>query len=435
MNRSKQTIIALSTPSGKSAIALIRLSGSLAYRCVSKISKNMPKKKNTAIFNEIVDENDQIVDQTITTFFKAPKSFTGEDVVEIAAHGGEAVLKKIFDIILKQKNIRIALPGEFTKRAFENNKLDLTQVEAIADLVSAQTELQRKQAISHLSGEFFRETKKIFNKLKKILANLEATIDFSEEDLPDDLLKEIKEQIENIIKHINNLLKNRFIGISIRDGFLVAIIGKPNTGKSSFINCVSGKDLAIVTDVPGTTRDLIEFFLDLEGCPVRFVDTAGIRKSKDIIEKIGVKKAIEISKEAHVNIVFIESAKDIKNFKKLKNTIFVKSKQDISNAHFDENIFYNISSKTKFGITKILKKIKKILQGKETMERISISRERHVQCLFETLEFLVASQKPKNIDIFAEDIRQAVKSISGLFGGLDIEDILDIIFSDFCIGK
>ena len=435
MNRKKKTIIALSTPPGKSAIALIRVSGSFAYMLVSDISKNMPKETNIATLNEIIDENNKVVDQTVTTFFKAPKSFTGEDVVELSIHGGEAILKKIFTMLLKNKNTRIAIPGEFTRRAFENNKLDLTQVEAIADLVNAQTELQRKQAISHLSGEFFGETKKIFNKLKKILANLEAIIDFSEEDLPDNLLIEIREQIKNNIKHINNLLKNRFVGMSIRDGFLVAIIGKPNTGKSSFINCISGKDLAIVTDIPGTTRDLIESFLDLEGYPVRFVDTAGIRKPKDPVEKIGIKKALEASKEANVNIVFVESEKDIKTFKKLKNPIFVKSKQDINKRPFDENIFYNISSKTRFGISKILRKITKILQNKETLESISISRERHAQCLFETLFFLEASQKPKSIDIFAEDIRQAVKSISGLFGGLDIEDILDIIFSDFCIGK
>ena len=192
MVKFKETIFALSTPPGKAALALIRISGPQSYSCIKKISKNMPLKPNIATFNEIITQEGLTIDQTITTFFESPKSFTGEDMVEISTHGGNAVIKKILSILSKHKGLRIATPGEFTRRAFENNKLDLTQVEAIADIVNAETELQRKQAISHLSGNFFKSSKDIFESLKMTSANIEAIIDFSEEDLPENLMSEIK---------------------------------------------------------------------------------------------------------------------------------------------------------------------------------------------------------------------------------------------------
>ena len=190
--------------------------------------------------NNIIDTGGTIIDQSITTFYKAPKSFTGEDMVELSVHGSNAVIKKIINMLSKNKKTRLALPGEFTRRAFENNKLDLTQVEAVADIVNAETEMQRKQAINHLVGNFFKSTREIFEDLKKTLANAEAIIDFSEEDLPKGLLSQTKEQIENNIRKIDNMLKNASMGVSIREGFLVTILGKPNTGKSSFINNISG---------------------------------------------------------------------------------------------------------------------------------------------------------------------------------------------------
>ena len=435
MNNKKETVFALSTSSTKSALALIRISGPDSHSCIKKISSNMPTKPNTANFNKIFTEGGLVIDETITTFFKSPKSFTGEDMVEISTHGSGAVIKKIIKTLSQNKGVRMAVPGEFTRRAFENNKLDLTQVEAISDLVNAETEMQRKQAISHLSGHFFKSMKDIFDQLKKILANIEAIIDFSEEDLPKNLLNEIKEQIQNITKEIANTLNESDKGIAIRDGFLVIILGKPNTGKSSFLNKISDRDVSIVTDQPGTTRDLIESFIDVGGYPVKFVDTAGIRKSKNTVEKIGVEKALTISKESSLNLVFIDSIKDVGGFKKTKNTIFIKSKQDISGEDFDKKEYFNISSKSNFGINEVLQMIKSHLSNKSPNEKNYISRERHVICLKKTLFFLNESKDNKNIDLFAEDVRLATKNISSLFGNIDIEDILDIIFSDYCIGK
>jgi len=435
MDKPKETIFALSTPPGKAAVSVIRMSGSLSYSCIKNISTNMPLKPNIATLNEIKTPQNLTIDQTITTFFKAPKSFTGEDMVEISMHGSNAVIKKTISVLLENKGVRLATPGEFTRRAFENNKLDLTQVEAIADIVNAETEMQRKQAISHLSGSFFVSSKKIFESLKKTLANIEAIIDFSEEDLPENLMHNIKEQIENNIKSINEMLDGSSAGISIREGFLVAILGKPNTGKSSFINKISGKELAIVTDQPGTTRDLIESFLDLGGFPVKFVDTAGIRESSNLVEKIGVKKALTTSKEADINIIFLENKNDIDDFKSIDNSIFVKSKQDLSEKKFNDGGYYNISSKNGFGINSLLGLIKEKISNKIPNEKLCISRERHIRCLILTKNELEKSKEDKNIDLFAEDIRLAIKNLSALFGNVDIEDILDIVFSDFCIGK
>ncbi len=431
----KKTIFAVSTPQGKSAIAVIRISGPNAYTLVKKISSNIPKKPNTSLPNKIFDKNKSIIDKTITTYFRGPKSFTGEDVIEINTHGGNAVLRKIIKRLLDQKDLRPATPGEFTRRAFENNKLDLTQVEAIADLVNAETESQRKQAINHLSGNFFKKIKKIFEELKTTLANIEAVIDFSDDDLPPNLMTEIKEQIENKIKQIKSMLDGSKNGISIRNGFLVTIIGKPNTGKSSFINAISDKEVAIVTKKPGTTRDLIESFVDVDGLPIRFVDTAGIRKSNNLIEKIGVSKALKTSKEANINLIFIQNKKDVSFFGDINNPIFVMSKQDLSKKPFKHGGFYNISSKNNFGINPLLKIIKERVSLDVAPEDTYISRERHVLCLNETIKHLLDTKKAKNLDLYAEDVLLATKSLARLFGNVDIEDILDIIFSDFCIGK
>ena len=427
--------MAISTPPGKSAVALIRISGASAYLTVKKMSKNMPKKQNIATFNEILSHEGLIIDQTITTFFKAPKSFTGDDVVEISTHGSSAVIKKLMQTFLKSKDIRLAKPGEFTRRAFENNKLDLTQVEAIADIVSAETEAQRKQAVGSLSGHLSQSTKSIFEDLKKILANIEAIIDFSEEELPENLMISIKEQIKNTIKNIKKITKNASLGISIRDGFLVALLGKPNTGKSSFINNVSGRDIAIVTDIPGTTRDVLESFVDVGGYPIKFLDTAGIRKSSNLVEKMGIEKAYLASKKSNLTLVFINEKIEISEYSNIKNSLFVMSKQDITKKDFFGSGYYNISSKDGYGIDLILKIIKENINKNQSNEQIFISRERQLTCLLDTIFHLENTDKEKSVDLFAEDIRLSLKSLSSLFGNIDIEDVLDIIFSDFCIGK
>ena len=435
MKKENDTIYALSTPTGKSAIAVIRVSGPNAHKVLKKISTNKLKVPNQSFLNTIKTASGTKVDKTITTLYKKPKSFTGEDMVEISCHGGVAVINKITNLLNQTKNTRIAEKGEFTRRAFENNKLDLTQVEAISDIVNSETEAQRRQAYSQLEGSLSNKSKEIYEEIKLVLANTEAIIDFSDEDLPLNIYKKIKEQIKNIIKKIDQTLNNYDSGIKVRNGFIVAIIGETNTGKSSFINYISDQDIAIVTDAPGTTRDVLESYIDVSGIPVRFFDTAGIRKPSSKIEKIGIKKGLEISKQADINLVFIEKLKDIQGFNHIKNPIFIQSKLDKRKNPIKKNKIINISSLSGQGIKKLLKVIFVKLEKYNRPESVFVSRERHKKCLENSKEFLLMAQKNRNYDFMSEDIRQSLREISKIYGKVDIEDILGIIFNDFCIGK
>ena len=435
MVKTKDNIYALSTPPGKSAIALFRISGEKAYDIVKKISSAMPKKPNLSKTNTIINYKGEKIDHSITTYFKGPRSFTGEDMVEVSLHGGNASVKKFISTLNENNNIRLAEPGEFTKRAFENNKLDLTQVEAVADIVNAETEEQRKQALGQLMGALSEETKKIQNDIKKILANVEAIIDFSDEELPKNLIKKIKEQTKNTIKEIKFFLQNSNNGEKIRSGFSVGIVGITNSGKSSFLNNISQHDVAIVTKTPGTTRDVLESYIDLRGIPVKFYDTAGIRSTKNKIEKIGINKSIQVYNNADLNLVFVNTENQIDKFKKIPNKIYIQSKYDIRKKAIKKTNLALISSKTNHGISALVSKIYKKLRKKTPNSNYIISRERHKKALEKTNLWLKSSLGKKNYDLVAEDVRQGLKEISKIHGSVDIEDILDIIFKDFCIGK
>ncbi|MDC0058136.1 tRNA uridine-5-carboxymethylaminomethyl(34) synthesis GTPase MnmE [Pelagibacteraceae bacterium] len=279
MPKYNDTIYALSTPPGKSAIAVIRVSGKDAVRALKEIT---PSKK---IFTNkvnilILKHKGLLIDEVVVFYYKAPKSFTGEDVAEINCHGGIAVIKKIFKT-LEELGLRHAEPGEFTKRALLNGKIDLVKTESISDIINAETEKQREIAIKNISGELSQFTKKINEKIALNLANVEALIDFSDEDLPPSTLNKIKEQNKNIINEIKKELKNSELSKPIRDGVKIAIVGKPNTGKSSFINFISKKDVSIVTNIPGTTTDSITSSVEIKGVKFTFVDTAGLRKHKN----------------------------------------------------------------------------------------------------------------------------------------------------------
>ncbi len=270
MTKKIDTIYAISTPPGKSAIAVIRISGKIAYQSVKKMSKSMPKKANQSITNKLYDKRGLIIDQTITTYYRSPKSYTGEDMVELSFHGGSATISKFIKEYKGYKGVRQAQPGEFTRRAFENNKLDLIQVEAVGDLINAETEEQRKEAYNQLGGGPSSRLKKIHTNLINVLAEAEAIIDFSDEELPKNIYRGIKEQIKNIIKEINLYVSQGLKNKKIQNGYVVGVVGKTNTGKSSFINYVSDQEVSIVANEPGTTRDIVESYIDVEGMPIRF---------------------------------------------------------------------------------------------------------------------------------------------------------------------
>ena len=424
----RDTIFALATQRGKSGIAVFRVSGKDSHKIIKKISSRKKFKPNFVYLNDILDQK-RIVDQTLTTFFKSPKSYTGEDMVEISCHGSISVINKISKILLK-KQVRLAEPGEFTKRALMNGKLSVLEAETINDLVNAETENQRKIAIGNLNGNLDKFIIGLSGKLKKLLADIEAIIDFADEDLPKEIYKSIKEQNKNIIKQIESILQKSFLSKKIYDGFTITLIGKPNTGKSSFINYINNKEVSIVTNIPGTTTDLVSSTLDIGGDKYTFIDTAGIRKYKNIIEKIGIERSLESADKSDLNIVFLKN-NEKNNYNKIKSKIFVKSKYD-SNKKKIKGV-HNISSVSGYGIEGLLKKISNTLK-KKPVSGPTFSRERHIENLNQSL-ILLKSVNLKEIDIVAENVRRSIVYIDGINQKFDIEKILDIIFSDFCIGK
>lgn len=428
MKLSKNTIFALATQRGKSGIAVFRVSGNSSHKLIKSISSKKKFKTNFASLNNIMDGK-SIVDQTLTTFFKSPKSYTGEDMVEISCHGSISVINKITKTLLK-KQIRLAEPGEFTKRALMNDKISVLEAETINDLVNAETENQRKIAIGNLSGNLDKFVNETSNKLEKLLADIEAIIDFADEDLPKEIYKKIKEQNKNINTQIENIIRKSSLSKKIYDGFRITLIGKPNTGKSSFINCINNKDVSIVTNIPGTTTDLVSSTLDIKGDKYTFVDTAGIRKYKNLIEKIGIERSLESAEKSDLNIIFLKN-NEKENYSKIKSKIFVKSKYDINKKKI--NGVKSISSTSGYGIEKLIETISKKLKKKPITGPV-FSRERHIENLHKSLK-LLKNLDLKEIDIAAENVRRSITYINGINEKFDIEKILDIIFSDFCIGK
>ncbi len=428
MKASKDTIFALATQRGKSGIAVFRVSGKDSHTIIKSISSKKKFKTNFVTLNDLLDGK-SVVDQTLTTFFKSPKSYTGEDMVEISCHGSISVINKITKTLLK-KQIRLAEPGEFTKRALLNDKLSVLEAETINDLVNAETENQRKIAIGNLSGNLDKLVNEISNKQKKLLADIEAIIDFADEDLPKEIYKKIREQNKNIYKQIENIIERSTLSKQIHNGFKITIIGKPNTGKSSFINYINNKEVSIVTNIPGTTTDLVTSTLDIRGDKYIFIDTAGIRKYKNLIEKIGIERSLESAEKSDLNIVFLKN-NEKKNYSKIKSKIFVKSKYDTNKKKISG--VHSISSVSGYGIEPLIKTISLKLK-KKTISGPVFSRERHMESLKKSL-VLLKSLDLKEIDIAAENVRRSIMYIDGINQKFDIEKILDIIFSDFCIGK
>ena len=431
MSKNTDTIYALSTPFGKSAIAVIRVSGKNVIKIIKKITKLKKIFPNQSKVLFIKDKN-LLIDQAVVTYYKSPNSFTGEDVVEINCHGGFVVIDKISQA-LEKLGARLATPGEFTKRALLNDKIDLVKTESISDIINAETEKQREMAIKNLSGGLNEFTLKINEKISVVLANIEALIDFSDEDLPKNILNKSKEQNKNIIKEITEELKSAEISKPIREGVKIGIIGKPNTGKSSFINFICKKEVSIVTNIPGTTTDSITSALDIKGIKFTFIDTAGLRKHKNKVEEIGIKKTKEIIKTSDLNLVFLEKNEKTK-YDEIGNKVFIRSKSDLRKNNKTNKKYHNISSITGRGIPGLLADIYKKTVKKNKKIPV-LSRERHIAIMKKILKILRSINFEKSPDIVAFEYRAALELSLEINQKFDIEKILDIIFKDFCIGK
>ena len=442
------TIYALSSGPGLSGVAVIRLSGPNSSDVIQKLTKNKPPKPRSASLKKIykIDKN-ELIDEGLVLWFPAPNSYTGEDMAEFHIHGSKASINALQSEISKFNDCRLAEAGEFTKIAFQNGKINLLEAESISDLISAETEIQRQQAIKLMSGKSSDKFNELRKRLLKILSNVEAKIDFPEDDLPDDIIKNIKVETQKIKTEINKILNDQNIGEIIREGFRIAIIGPTNAGKSSLLNYLSKRDVAIVSEVAGTTRDVIEAHLNLDGYPVILSDTAGIRSSKDEIENKGIKLALNRADEADLKLIILEpKSVDFKGFLKDlvdKDSIIVLNKIDQDTDNIDMKIKnlnpIPISIKEDKNLDKLIHKIKEKLKNKLiNLEDSLISRSRHrenlEQCLFHLNNF--EKQKSENdFDKAAEDLRLATRHLGMIVGKVDVEEILGSIFSDFCIGK
>ena len=440
-------IYALSSGRGPSGIAILRLSGKDTLKLCKKITKLENIQANEVNFCKFYDpKNGNIIDpESILLWFPKPNSYTGDDLAEFHVHGSNAVINSFLKVLSEQEDCRLAEPGEFTKLAFQNDKMDLVKAESIGDLIHSETELQRQQAIQLVQGNASNYYNELREKLIKSLAYIEAKIDFAEDDLPEKVLQEVHKSIKDIYANIKKILEDNKIGEKIRDGFRVSIIGEVNAGKSSLLNLLSKREVAIVSEEEGTTRDVIETYLNIDGYPVILADTAGIREAKNEIEKKGISLALGKSKEADLNIVMIDnsSSKINDKVKKLINndSIVLLNKSDIKNKEnhkFDADTIL-VSVKDNKNIDQFIKKLKEKLSKKFiSSSNVLITRERHRvklnECLKEIDKFLKKDQN-KDIELAAEDLRMATRHLGSIVGKVDVEEILASIFKDFCIGK
>ena len=442
------TIYALSTGPGVSGVAIIRVSGPKASEVIKLLTNGDIPKPRMATLRKINNINtSELIDEGIIIWFPGPESYTGEDMVEIHIHGSKAVILALQNEISKIKNCRLAEPGEFTKIAFQNGKINLLKAESISDLISAETEIQRSQAIKIMNGKSSVKFDQLREKLLKNLSFIEAKIDFPEEDLPEENLKTIKKDIFDVHKEIEKILNDQKVGEIIREGFKIAIVGPTNAGKSSLLNYLSNREVAIVSEIAGTTRDIIETHFNLDGYPVIISDTAGIRDSKDEIENKGIKLSLKKAENADLKLVVVDAKTvDFKGFLDdllQNNAILVINKSDLLVNELSPKLAkFNhvlISLKENKNIDKLISKIKDNLKNKFISEEdILITRARHrqhlQQCVGHLKNFSNKNNK-KDFDKAAEDLRLATRHLGMIVGKVDVEEILGSIFNDFCIGK
>ena len=442
------TIYALSSGPGLSGIAVIRISGPNTKKVLKKLTfLPIPNPKVASLRKFKNPETNDLIDEGILLWFPRPESYTGEDMAELHVHGSKAVIEAIYLCLSKIEGCRLAEPGEFTKIAFENGKINLLKAESISDLIASETEIQRQQAIKIMSGKSSDKFNFLRQKLLKLLSNIEAKIDFPDEDLPNNILKNIRSEIKSIKIEIDKILNDQKVGEKIREGFKIAIIGPTNAGKSSLLNYLSKREVAIVSEIAGTTRDVIEVSLNLNGFPVVISDTAGIRESKDEIEKKGIKLALEKAENSDLILIIIEPksvdfARFLSDFGSDKS-ILVINKIDLSSDYIaDEIKKYDpvlISIKDEKNLDKLINIIRQNLKNRFFIhENIFITRQRHRTNLEKCFEHLTNFEEKNSIEDFdkaAEDLRLATRYLGNIVGKVDVEEVLGSIFNDFCIGK
>lgn len=448
------TIAAIATPIGRGGVGIIRISGPKACDVASLMLSHLPQPRNAEVLS-FLNSKKEIIDQGIVLFFPGPNSFTGENVVELHGHGGPVVL----DCLLQRTiecGARLARPGEFSERAFLNGKIDLTQAEAIADLIDAESKQSAQAAINSLQGEFSKKIIEVVNALIELRTFVEAAIDFPEEEI--DFLSNAKltKSFNQINEKLDDIFAEAKQGRLLREGMSVVIVGKPNVGKSSLLNCLSGYESAIVTNIPGTTRDVLREQITIDGLPLHIIDTAGLRESHDEIEKEGMRRAcLEIEKADQVLLVVDANENKIDNIKseeaklleahsKEKKLTIVFNKIDLAELkpeikEVDKKTMITLSAKTKEGLNLLCEHLKKCVGYETNSEGRFLARRRHLNALEKAKSALLSGKKQLENklapELFAEDLRQAQNALSEITGEFTSEDLLGEIFSSFCIGK
>lgn len=441
-----QTIFAIATGRGPAGIAVVRISGPHAGAALAGLTGRSLPAPRRAVRRNFITTDGIVIDRGLALWFPGPASFSGEDVAELHVHGGRAVLSALIDTLAKQKGLRPAEPGEFTRRAFEHGKLDLTAAEGLADLVAAETEAQRRQALRQLDGALGARYQDWRGRLVSALAHLEADIDFPDEDLPATTASRVRLVVQKLLEEIRAHLADGHRGERLREGVSVVILGPPNVGKSSFLNILAKKDAAIVSEIAGTTRDVIEAHLDVGGYPVVLADTAGLRQAADVIETEGVRRALDRAAKADLKIILLDAI----DWPKIPAEVLPLLDQDSlvalnkidkarpgEDLQFDGMAVWPISVRTGEGIGALLAALESsVAQRAGQTGAPAITRARHRKALEDCVAALDRFlAEPNSPELACEDIRLAARALGRITGRVDVEDVLDVIFRDFCIGK
>lgn len=435
------TVYALASAHGAAGVAVIRLSGPESLKTALILCGRDLLNPRQATYVEIKDTDDQVIDQAIVTYFKGPNSYTGEDTVEFTCHGSRAVIDRLFEVFSEFENHRMAEAGEFTKRAFLNGKLDLTAAEAVNDLIYAETEAQRALALNQLGGALEGLYHDWSARLAKLLAHQEAEIEFPDEDMPDGIDESVRGQVTELMDEIAEHLDDNNRGERMREGMQIAIIGAPNVGKSSLLNLLAKREAAIVSDIAGTTRDVVDVSLNLAGYPVVIADTAGIRADhSDTVEAEGIRRAIKRAEDADLKLAVFDASAKVhdQTTKEMvdENTLVIVNKSDLGHVQMDRD-YIAISCETQEGIQDLIDQL--AVKAKVFFEAGGsapvLTRRRHRENLKTCYQHLTAALDVDLPELAAEDLRQAMQAIGRITGRVDVEQLLDIVFRDFCIGK
>ena len=445
-DQNTETIAAIATPPGRGGVGIIRISGPLAKTIAEDILGKLPKPRY-ADYLPFIDHNNDIIDSGLALYFVGPNSFTGEDVLELQGHGGPVVMDLLLQRVISL-GARIAQPGEFSERAFLNDKVDLAQAEAIADLIEAGSEQAAKSAVKSLQGEFSRWINESVEALTHLRMYVEAAIDFPEEEI--DFLSDghVTSSLENILSEMDKIFTSAQQGVLLRDGMRVVLIGQPNTGKSSLLNALAGRDTAIVTHIAGTTRDVLREEINIDGMPLHVIDTAGLRESDDVVEQEGIKRTwIEIEQADRALLLVDDktgiTAEDEKIREKLPKSLevtIVRNKIDLTNTLPSiQDTEIALSAKSGEGVGLLRDHLKKIMGYTGLTEGVFLARRRHLDALIRAKELVVSGktqlQESKAGELLAEDLRQAQQALGEITGFVSSDELLGKIFSSFCIGK